>query len=128
MLINLATVMNAMKRAKETTLPYQSTSQKVHGSDSGGHHAKDAKEVNQNGKILLLSCVSQDSLQRSTSQKVNRSDSVGHHAKDANQENRNGKLSLLSCVSHDSRRDRLSSSRNSGSLSRNRTTLLIPVV
>ncbi len=87
MLINLATVMNAMKRAKETMLPYRSTSQKVHGSNSGGHHAKDTKEGNQNGKILLLSCMSQDLLQRSTSQKVNRSDSVGHHAKDANQEN-----------------------------------------
>jgi hypothetical protein len=79
--------MNAMKRAKETMLPYRSTSQKVHGSNSGGHHAKDTKEGNQNGKILLLSCMSQDLLQRSTSQKVNRSDSVGHHAKDANQEN-----------------------------------------
>ena len=87
MLINLATVMNAMKRAKETTSPYRSTSQKVHGSNSGGHHTKDAKEGNQNGKILSLSCVSQDLLQWSTSQKVNRYDSVGHHAKDANQEN-----------------------------------------
>jgi hypothetical protein len=117
MLINLATVMNAMKRAKETMLPYWSTSQKAHGSNSGGHHAKDAKKGNRNGKILLLSRVSQDSLQRSTSQKVNRSDSVGHHAKDANQENQNGKLSFLSCMSHDPRRDRLSSSRDSGSLS-----------
>ncbi len=87
LLINLATAMNAMKRAKETMLPHRSTSRKVHGSDSGGHHAKDAKEGNQNGKILLLSRVSQDLLQWSTSQKVNRSDSVGHHAKDANQEN-----------------------------------------
>jgi hypothetical protein len=127
-LINLATVLNAMKRAKETMLPYQSTSQKVNGSDSGGHHAKDAKDGNQNGKILSLSRVSQDSLQWSTSQKVNHSDSVDHHAKDANQENQNGKLSLLSCMSHDSRRDRLSSSRDSGSLSCDRTTSLIPVV
>ncbi len=87
MLINPATVMNAMKRAKERMLPYWSTSRKVHGSDSGGHHAKDAKEGNQNGKILSLSCGSQDSLQWSTSQKVNHSDSVGHHAKDTNQEN-----------------------------------------
>ncbi len=76
-----------MKRAKEMTSPYQSTSQKVHGSNSGGYHAKDAKEGNQNGKILSLSRMSQDSLQWSTSQKVNHSDSIGHHAKDANQEN-----------------------------------------
>jgi hypothetical protein len=87
LLINLETVMNPVKRAKETTSPHWSTSQKVHGSNTGGYHTKDAKEGNQNGKILLLSCMSQDSLQRSTSHKVNHSDSVGHHAKDANQEN-----------------------------------------
>jgi hypothetical protein len=58
LLIDLATVMNAMKRAKKTTSPHWSTSQKGHGSNSGGHHTKDAKEGNQNGKILSLSRVS----------------------------------------------------------------------
>ena len=50
-----------MKRANNTTSSHCSATQKIHRSDLGGHHAKYANKENQNGKLSLLSCVSNDS-------------------------------------------------------------------